>query len=318
MSGKGLVSWCSPASGSLADGSRRAGRLTEALRSLKAIFARLVDAPVLVGGVREARWGRGAAQQWVSYPAPLLSPSWWIRVPANFRQAFGLRAATGTKTLLQAVPVSPFARLLLGAAATTAVWPGGQPSQWPVKRPDDRALPTAALRLHSGKVPSAFLPGLLGERTQHRRDVWKTMSRNRSGRDSEGIRSTGWHQRRLGRGEEQGQKNAGTVTRRNARLRPKCLVPRRCLLESRCLLDVYHVQDAVPGPSLGTLIYAGWGTGTVRWRERPRPQERLRSKAASPTVHTQALIRSPHRNRVTSRTLAKLVRGFGRTSMQFI
>ena len=37
----------------------------------------------------------------------------------------------------------------------------------------------------------------------------------------------------------------------------KCLVPRRCPLESLCLLNIYHVQDAVPGLSPGTLMYVG-------------------------------------------------------------
>ena len=74
---------------------------------------------------------------------------------------------------------------------TAAVLPGGQLSQWPIKRPDDTALHTAVLSLHSGKIPSSFLSGLLSERMQHRRDVRKTMSRNHSGTDPEGIRSTG-------------------------------------------------------------------------------------------------------------------------------
>ena len=207
---------------------------------------------------------------------------------------------------------------------TTAVLPGGQLSQWPIKRPDDRALPTAVLSLHRGKIPSSFLSGLLRERMQHRRDVRKTMSRNHSGTDPEGIRSTGWHQRQLARGEEQGQNMHGPSHVQRS-IEAKCLVPRCCPLESLCLLNIYHVQDAVPGLSPGTLMYVGWGPGSadaeagaVRWRERPRPQARLRSKAVSPTVHSQALTRSPHGNRIISFTLAKLFRGLVLTFIQFI
>lgn len=67
----------------------------------------------------------------------------------------------------------------------------------------------------------------------------------------------------------------------------------RCLLKSLCLLGVSTTCKTRCQDRPGDTDLCGMRHRDSEVERRPRPQERLRIKAASPTIHTQALIRSP-------------------------